>query len=222
MATNQVVLGYWNIRGFSEPIRTLLEYLEIPYVQETYVEVEEWMPKKQSGAMEFPNLPYLIDGDLTLTESEAIMAHLALKANKPELNGKDEDKARFLQLRGVITEMGPRLGGYAYESKDMDDLKQKCEIWVSWWGGSKLPGLNTLLGKNEWVMGYLTYLDFMLAEFTERTADMDAECGTKILTDYPNIIAHSKRLYELPAIKAYRQSDKFHARPYLRDVAFWK
>ena len=222
MATSQVVLGYWNIRGFSEPIRMLLEYLEIPYVEEKYKEVEEWLPKKQSGAMEFPNLPYLIDGDLTLTESEAILAHLAIKANKPELNGKDQDRVRFLQLRGVITEIGPRLGQYAYESKDLDELKQKCEMWASWWGGSKLPGLNDLLGKNEWVMGYLTYLDFILAETIERSADMDAEVGTKITKDYPNLIAHAKRVHELPAIKAYRQSDRFQPRPYLRHVALWK
>jgi glutathione S-transferase len=222
MATSQVVLGYWTIRGFGESIRTFLEYLEIPYVEEKYQEVDEWLPKKKSGSMPFPNLPYLIDGDFTLTESEAILAYLALKANKPELNGKDEDRVRFLQLRGVITETGSLLGTYAYFSKDLDELKQKCEIWMSWWGGSKLPGLNDLLGKNEWVMGYLTYLDFILAEITERNADMDAEVGTKITTDYPNLIAHSKRLHELPAVKAYRQTDRFQRRPYFRLVALWK
>jgi len=222
MDTNKVVLGYWNIRGFGEPIRQFLEYLDIPYSEKKYQEIEEWLPKKQDGTMPFPNLPYLIDGDLTLTESEAILAHLAIKAKKLELLGKDEDRARFLQLRGIITELGPRLGEYAYMSKDMDELKQKCDIWKSWWGPSKLPGLNDLLGKNEWVMGYLTYLDFLLAEFTERTSDMDAETGTNILTDYPNIIAHSKRVQELPAVKAYRKSERFQARPYLRHVAFWK
>jgi len=222
MDSSKVVLGYWNIRGFSEPIRMLLEYLDIPYVEEKYKEIEEWLPKKQSGVMQFPNLPYLIDGDLTLTESEAILAYLAIKAKKPELTGKSEDKPRFLQLRGIVNELGPRLGQYAYEAKDMDDLKQKCEIWKSWWGPSKLPGLNDLLGKNEWIMGYFTYLDLILAEFTERTSDMDAECDTKILTDYPNFVAHQKRVHELPAIKAYRQTDRFQRRPYLRDVAFWK
>eukprot|EP01121_Diplochlamys_sp_Union-15-3_P014105 TRINITY_DN4460_c0_g1_i1.p1 TRINITY_DN4460_c0_g1~~TRINITY_DN4460_c0_g1_i1.p1 ORF type:complete len:224 (-),score=31.27 TRINITY_DN4460_c0_g1_i1:45-716(-) len=221
-SNNKVVLGYWTIRGFGEPIRTLLEYLEIPYVEEKYQEVDEWLPKRKSGTMPFPNLPYLIDGDFTLTESEAILVYLALKANKPELIGKDEDRVRFIQLRGVITELGPLLGQYAYFSKDLDELRKQCETWMSWFGASKLPGLNDLLGKNEWVMGYLTYLDFILAELTERHADMDKEVGTKITTDYPNIIAHSKRVHELPAVKAYRQTDRFQPRPYFRHVALWK
>jgi len=220
MDSSKVILGYWNMRGFAEPIRMFLEYLDIPYVEKKYDEVEEWLPERQSGVIPFPNLPYLRDGDYSVTESEAILAYLAIKAKKSELTGKDEDKARFVQLSGVISDQ--KLCEYAYWAKDMDDLRQKCEVWKSWWGLSKLPGLNDLLGKNEWLMGYFTYLDLMFAEATERTRDMDAECGTNILTDYPNIIAHQKRVHELPAIKAYRQTDRFQPRPYWRPVAFWK
>ena len=42
---------------------------------------------KLSLKTEFPNLPYLLDGDLVVSESEAIFVHLIVKANKPELMG---------------------------------------------------------------------------------------------------------------------------------------
>lgn len=34
---NKLVLGYWDCRGLAEPIRLLLEYLELPYTEEKYL-----------------------------------------------------------------------------------------------------------------------------------------------------------------------------------------
>lgn len=40
----------------------------------------EWLADKPNLGLAFPNLPYLIDGDVKLTQSLAIMRYLARKA----------------------------------------------------------------------------------------------------------------------------------------------
>ena len=45
-----------------------------------------WLDVKQTLGFEYPNLPYLIDGKVKLTETVAIMKYIA-KKYKPELLG---------------------------------------------------------------------------------------------------------------------------------------
>lgn len=60
---NKLVLGYWPIRGIAQPIRFLLEYLEIPYEEKRYTDHEEWFNKDYTTfGHPFTNLPYLKDG----------------------------------------------------------------------------------------------------------------------------------------------------------------
>lgn len=49
----------------------------------------EWTNEKEANTlgMEYPNLPYLIDGDVKLTETLAIMKYVCKKW-KPELLGR--------------------------------------------------------------------------------------------------------------------------------------
>ena len=46
----------------------------------------EWTDVKETLGLEYPNLPYLIDGETKLTETVAIMKYIA-KKYKPELLG---------------------------------------------------------------------------------------------------------------------------------------
>jgi len=43
---------------------------------------------------------------------------------------------------------------------------------------------------------------------------MDKDLGTGPLADYPNIVEHTKRFAELPAIKTYHQSERFKKHPF--------
>jgi len=64
-----VTLGYWAIRGLSERIRQLLEYLSIPYNEVKYEGPEgraKWFNEDKPKLIEKNpalTLPYLIDGD---------------------------------------------------------------------------------------------------------------------------------------------------------------
>jgi len=222
MNSSKVTLGYWKIRGFGEPARTLLEYLEIPYHQELYETFDEWIAAKTKSTHLFPNLPYLKDGEKIITESHAVYTYICLKANRPDMAGKPEDRVEFSQLQTLLIEVHGKIIDPVYSSSDMNELKKslshseldkKCGL-NSFHLSSKLGGLNEILGKREWLLGYLTFLDFFWAECAEKFLTLDEEVGTNTLTDYPNIKEHLKRFLELPAVKAYRQSERFQKRPF--------
>ena len=79
-------LGYWDARGKGAQIHYLLNYLGIEYNQKIYkrgpmpeLSKSAWLSHKDELQMEFANLPYLLDGDLKLSESKSIMKYLAQK-----------------------------------------------------------------------------------------------------------------------------------------------
>ena len=79
-------LGYWNFRCLVGPIKLLLEFVEANWSDVQYerhikadgtLDATEWLNSKKSEKFQknfaFPNLPYLIDGDVYLTQSIAIL-----------------------------------------------------------------------------------------------------------------------------------------------------
>jgi glutathione S-transferase len=77
--SNVPTLGYWNLRGLAEPMRYLLKYKGIQFNDKRYEfgpgssipELESirknWSPDKFNLGLDFPNLPYYIDGDLKVS-----------------------------------------------------------------------------------------------------------------------------------------------------------
>jgi len=61
---------YWEVRGRGGPIRNLLRFVGVQYKDVIWQcsDAEKWFDKKDSMGFDFPNLPYLIDGDLKLTQ----------------------------------------------------------------------------------------------------------------------------------------------------------
>uniref|UniRef100_A0A3B5L5S5 glutathione transferase n=1 Tax=Xiphophorus couchianus TaxID=32473 RepID=A0A3B5L5S5_9TELE len=83
-----MVLAYWDIRGLAQPIRLLLEYTGTEYDEKFYTcgeapdyDRSSWLGEKDKLGIDFPNLPYLLDGDRKITQSNAIMRYIARKHN---------------------------------------------------------------------------------------------------------------------------------------------
>ena len=82
-------LAYWDIRGFAEPIRALLHYAGVDFNDKRYpfgpgktlekVDSirQHWYKEKFTLGLDFPNLPYWVEGDLKLTQTLAILKYLA-------------------------------------------------------------------------------------------------------------------------------------------------
>ena len=95
MESTKPQLAYWNIRHLSSALRYQLAYCKVDYDMKTYALGEapefskkEWLSKKYELGLSFPNLPYFIDGDVSLTETIPIHKYIADKW-MPELLGKD-------------------------------------------------------------------------------------------------------------------------------------
>ncbi|MEQ2266033.1 Glutathione S-transferase Mu 2, partial [Xenotaenia resolanae] len=80
----------------AQPIRLLLEYTGTNYKDKFYVCGEApdydkscWFGEKEKLGIDFANLPYLVDGDRKITQSNAIMRYIARKHN---MCGETEDE----------------------------------------------------------------------------------------------------------------------------------
>ena len=64
----KLTLGYWGFRGLVQPIRYLLAYSGLKFEEIVYKKHEEWhINDKHNLGLDFPNLPYLLDGNLKIT-----------------------------------------------------------------------------------------------------------------------------------------------------------
>ena len=94
MEGEDITIGYWQIRGVIEPIKTLMEHLKVPYQMKYYhfgdppnFDKSQWHKEKQKLDLEFPNLPYLIDGEFKISQPLAIMKYICCKFS-PNLMGE--------------------------------------------------------------------------------------------------------------------------------------
>ena len=74
----------------------MFAYLQVKFEDKEYefggtaeeVDRSKWLDVKQTLGLEYPNLPYLIDGNTKLTETVAIMKYIAKKYD-PKLLGSN-------------------------------------------------------------------------------------------------------------------------------------
>ena len=90
----------------------LLEYLDVNYEMVYYEQGDgpefsrdDWLDKKWKIGLAFPNLPYLIQGNFSLTETSAMMKYLC-ERHKPELLGKTpEERGLSFMIENILMEV---------------------------------------------------------------------------------------------------------------------
>ncbi|ELR19868.1 Glutathione Stransferase [Acanthamoeba castellanii str. Neff] len=219
---SKLVVGYWDIRCLAEPIRFLLEYTGLPYEDRRYVQGhapdysrEHWFGVKNSLGLDFPNLPYLIDGDVKITQSNAILRHIARKAN-PALLGKDlKEQAQIDMLIDVLVD-------FRNESVDMfycdpNEFAEKKARFLNRLPGS-LKQFDAFLGDKKFLAGdEPTVPDFHFCEMLSEHVMMEPHC----LQGFSHLQAYLARFRALPAIEAYMKTDRFRNTPVNNKVAAW-
>ncbi|GBM14909.1 Glutathione S-transferase [Araneus ventricosus] len=95
------ILGYLDLRLIAEPIRYLLHYKKVDFEDKRYptngLGHKQWLKEESSLGLDFPSLPYYLEGDIKLTQTIAIMRYLGYKFG---MTGNSNDEKR----RVVIVE----------------------------------------------------------------------------------------------------------------------
>lgn len=192
----------------------LLEYVELPYEQDIHT-VENsatWfsetkpklLPKNPAA-----NLPYLLDGEKVVSESDAIMIYIAHRSGKPELVGRNaEEQVNLATTMGVVRDLHAkyitlvyaRYGDKTFEQAKAEYLEQSKAY---------LNKLNLLIEGKDYYAGQITWIDFAISEFIQVLFILDAAT----IEAYPNVLNHQRRVYALPAIQNYHKTDRYHERP---------
>ncbi|KAL4449714.1 hypothetical protein ABPG74_008087 [Tetrahymena malaccensis] len=202
MADNKLTLGYWEGYGKAQPARYLLELTKTPYNDVKYVEDDKWFKQdKLNLGLDFPNLPYLIDGEVKLTEFVAIFDYLSEKYGKPEWLGKGNDKYVISSLRSLFDE----LSSYNYHGslkKTEDEKKQYVLDNIV----PKYRYLSKFIGKKEYLLGYFTVADlYFLSVINAFKANLPQDSYTEFAPVFDPII---NRIASIPEIAAYITSDR--------------
>eukprot|EP00038_Savillea_parva_P009975 m.187070 g.187070 ORF g.187070 m.187070 type:complete len:261 (-) comp16967_c0_seq1:22-804(-) len=212
-------LVYWDIRGLAQAPRLALEFAGDKYADvrihagdpasDTYKTV--WFSQKEDvgKTVPFPNLPYYIDADETLTQSAAILRHISRKykffSGVPGSAKPTETWCDFLldQLNDFDTGLTRMCYGNYTNGRDE---------WVS----TKMrPGLMEFERILETTAGpfyggaSVCAVDFKAYEEFDKCRIIDPGC----LDGHATLTTFMTAFEAIPSIAAYLKSDRFKARP---------
>ncbi|XP_032753389.1 glutathione S-transferase Mu 1 [Rattus rattus] len=213
-----MILGYWNVRGLTHPIRLLLEYTDSSYEEKRYVmgdapdyDRSQWLNEKFKLGLDFPNLPYLIDGSRKITQSNAIMRYLA---RKHHLCGEtEEERIRADIVENQVMDNRMQLIMLCYNP---DFEKQKPEFLKTI--PEKMKLYSEFLGKRPWFAGdKVTYVDFLAYDLLDQYHIFEPKC----LDAFPNLKDFLARFEGLKKISAYMKSSRYFSTPIFSKLAQW-
>lgn len=200
---DKLIVGYWGIQGRAHPTRFLLAYHKVDFEDKQYSDPQEWFgTEKPALNSDFPNLPYIKDGDTVVTETYAVLQYAAWKTGNKDLFGKtDDDAVKITQLASFTSDIGMAVYFLAankeYEKVRDEVLNEKI--------APLLAKLSKNLGEKEFPLGYLTWADFLV--FTQ--VDLIRRMNPEFLAKWPNLEKYWERINSNEGIQAYRKSEKY-------------
>lgn len=208
MAQARPILGYWNIRAGDRGNvnRYILAYAQVDYEDKRYDFLNnpaEWREQDKQGlGIDFPNLPYLIDGDFKLTESAAVTQYICDRWAPALLGSTPAERSRIIQLQCVLKDIFMSFLMIAFQVDDQPAVVAKALE-----GSARLADY---LGEKNFLTGdKVTMPDFILFEIIETVLGL---CHDKrLFTAHPNLEAFHGRMKALPNFSDYLASDKFIA-----------
>jgi len=204
------VLGYWKIRGYVQRIRLLLAYTGEKYDEKLYTcgpapdyARPEWLSDKVSLGLDFPNLPYYIDGDVKISQSAAIIRYLA---RKHKLEGKtEEERVRVDMFEHHLYDLHSNWAQLCYNpnfSKCKDEYISKIP--------EVMKQISEFLGKRKYFAGdSITLVDFIAYEYMSQQQVLTPDC----LKAFKNLLEFNARMEALPRLGEYIKTSETYKWP---------
>lgn len=193
------MLAYWKIRGLVSGIRYQLKYCGVDFDNLEYEQGDgpgfsrdTWLEDKHLIGLDFPNLPYLLDGDHNLTETWAIHKYIASKWNKALLGNDPTEEGQIEMLCGVLTFIKNGVTHPCYSGKG--ESITKCIK-------QRVPALVKYLSDKKFlVRDTPCFVDFYWFELIEL---MEFLTEGEIFLDFPALKGYHHRVASLPGLKEY-------------------
>jgi len=204
------VLCYWELRGLAQPIRLLLNYTETEFEDRKLVHGPApgydrscWTDVKFNLGLDFPNLPYYVDGEVKITQSNAILRYIA---RKNDMVGKTEkEKVRVDMMADEYMDLRNGWIKLCY-NPDFENLKDTYLTELP----KKLQQFSDFLGNKPWFAGEsLTFVDFAMYEMLDQHKYLAPDC----LRQMDNLQKFQQRIEGLPKISEFMKSTKFLKAP---------
>ncbi|CAG2103198.1 unnamed protein product [Medioppia subpectinata] len=209
-------LAYWEGRARAQPIRNLLIYSGVKFTDKRYQSAERkaWQSDKSTLGLDFPNLPYYIDGDLKLSQSTAILRYLGRKYGLVATDDRqralqDMAEQQILDMREIFLKLIARAEDPAVKHDDYITtiLKPQLDLLVKF------------LADKQWLIGgQLSYVDFIVYEVMDWLRRFTPETIGK----YATIGQYLDRFEALPAIKVYQSSGEYKPWPAFAPHFKWR
>ena len=206
MDEQMIKLAYWDTRGLAQSIRFLLEHLGVAYDDRRYCvkgsapewDLTDWLDVKESLGFLLPNLPYLIDGTVYITETTAILRYLDRRFQL--MPGDSALHVRSDILLSATQACFDRFILMCY-SPSFLSIKPEYEEWLAGY----LPRLDTALEGCWFCHQTPTSVDFHVYEMLFQ----NNELFPNSLLKYPKLTKFMERIENLESIQRYRNSSKY-------------
>jgi len=192
------VFGYWNIQGLGQPCRMALHYTETK-VDDTVWVIQEggkWFEAKAKNewGLDFPNLPYFTDGDVKLTQSDAILRHLGRKHG---LYGGSEKQAGHIDM--LIDTAKDIKMALIMPNVVMKNLEEKkAEVITA--QDAKFKQLSEFLGGKSFLAGNdVTIADFAMYDALKWFHELDSS----LISKHSNLCEYLERFENVPKVKSF-------------------
>jgi glutathione S-transferase len=150
--------------------------------------------------LDFPNLPYLLDGDLKLTQSKAVLYYLGRKYNLMGTTPKEE--AHVMMLCEEAHDLRMKSNGVFYTPEGESETARKAFVDTTL--AEHLQKFDDYIGKNQTkflVGNQPTVADFQVFEYIDACLYLDE--GNSVLDKYSNVKQFLNTIRELPELKDY-------------------
>jgi glutathione S-transferase len=215
-------LGYWAIRGLAQPIRLVLAYAAIDFEDELYVmpagapwpQSPKWLAERDALGLAFPNLPFFISGELRLTQSHAILLHVAGLAGL--LGSTPAIAAEALMLMELSRDVRDPYVALSYSSRA--EFAANRENVVASFRGI-LDKLEAFARQSAaFLLGEFTFVDLVWSDLLEQLVTLSPD----ILSNCPTLQALVAAVWALPNVAAYRACPRFIDKPYNNTAASFR
>jgi len=221
-STMPITVAYWKIRGLGAPCRMICEYGGLEYEAKNYeihkqedgsYDKNEWFGSKPDlkAKNALMNLPHVIDGDLVISQTCAVLQYLGKKAGL--YGATPADAIKVDQIMCEAQDLRNGACGFFYSKggekahrveflNGLDGSLEKFEAWLTQQGTLYTAGATPTAGD--------FHLWEMLDQFTEMAKDSDVPGP---LERFPKLKAMHAALRADPKLAKYFAGDLYKLPP---------